>query len=216
MGPRGAIVAIDGPAGAGKSTLGRRLAEEFGLPFLNTGTMYRALTAEALGRGIDVDDGRALADLATQMQFELERAVTPPSLSVNNEVPGDEISTPEVEAAVSMVARHPEVRRVMASEQRRLGERGAVVEGRDIGTVVFPDAAVKIFLEAAPSERATRRIRERGGRADLGEALAERDARDSRVNPLIPAPDAERIDTTGRTAGEVFEDARAIVSRRLQ
>jgi cytidylate kinase len=89
------------------------------------------------------------------------------------------------------------------------------VEGRDIGAVVFRDADVKIFLEAAPSVRATRRIRERGGEADLGEALAERDARDARVNPLVPAPDAEGIDTTGRSADEVFQDAKEIVSRRL-
>ena len=212
----GVVIAIDGPAGAGKSTLGRRLATELGLAFVNTGAMYRALTAEALRRGIDVDDALALADLARNLRFDIDDSVAPPALAVNGKPPGDELSKPEVEASVSAVSRHPEVRRVMAKEQRRLGMQGAVIEGRDIGTVVFPDAEVKIFLEAPPSIRATRRVRERGGGASLAEALAERDAKDAKVNPLVPASDAERIDTSGRTADEVFGEARDIVRRRLR
>ena len=209
MGPQ-LVVAIDGPAGSGKSTLARRLAEELGLAYVNTGLMYRALARRALDSGVDTDDGPGLERLAGGISFEIDRSGAPPSLLVDG-APGGELATPEVEGAVSAVARHPEVRRVMASRQRELGRHGAVMEGRDIGTVVFPDAPVKIFLDAAPSERAGRRTREREGQAGVAEGLAERDSSDARVNPFVPAPDAVLIDTTGLEPEEVFRQALQIV-----
>ena len=210
------MVAIDGPAGSGKSTLALRLAEELGLPYVNTGVMYRALARRALESGADPGDGPELERLLRRMAFELDRLGKPPSLLVDGAVPGDEIATPEVEGIVSIVARHPEVRRSMAARQRELGRGGAVVEGRDIGTVVFPDAAVKVFLEASLDERAGRRIRERDGAAGVAEGLAERDLRDARVNPFVPAPDAVLVDTTGKGPDEVFHQVLRLVRGALE
>jgi len=213
MKDRGPVVAIDGPAGSGKSTLGRRLAEELGVPYVNTGLMYRALTARALRESLDVEDGPALANLAREIRFDLDLQSSPPSLRVDGRAPGEELVTPEVEGSVSSVSRHPAVRAVMASEQRRLGARGAVMEGRDIGSVVFPDADVKLFLEAAPTERARRRERERGDAA--AEAAAGRDDLDARVNPFVPAPGAVVIDTTGRPKDDVLAEALEAVRSRV-
>ena len=208
------LVAIDGPAGSGKSTLAHRLALDMELPYVNTGLMYRALARRALDSGADPHDGAALRAILDWMVFELDRDATPPSLLVDGRAPGSEIVDPEVEAAVSTVARHSEVRRLMAERQRALGRKGAVMEGRDIGSVVFPDADVKIFLDASADERADRRIRERAGGTGVAEELALRDARDSRVNPFVPADDAVLLDTTGRTADAVFEEAVRIVRAR--
>lgn len=214
--PSGAIViAIDGPAGSGKSTLARGLASALGLPYVNTGLMYRALTREAIDRGTGLDDGPALAVLAGVIVFELGGEV-PGMLLVDGREPGSELATEGVEAEVSRVSRHPEVREVMRGLQRALGRGGAVMEGRDIGTVVFPDAAVKIFLVASHEERAARRIEERGGAGGLGEELAARDAKDAQVNPFVPAPDAIAIDNTGRGVAEVLEEALAAVHARLE
>ncbi|MGH2676433.1 MAG: (d)CMP kinase, partial [Actinomycetota bacterium] len=187
---QGFVVAIDGPAGAGKSTLARGLAKALGQAYLNTGAMYRSLAAEALRRGIDPSDGGGLVVLARSLRFSMDEGI-PPSLVVDGRSPGDDLSAPEVEAVVSPVARHPEIRAVLRGEQRRLGAGGAVVEGRDIGTVVFPDADLKVFLVADPGERAARRQAERrSGDPALAEALERRDALDARTNPLVPAPDA--------------------------
>lgn len=211
----GAVVAIDGPAGAGKTTLARRLAEALGLPYINTGTMYRALARAALDAGFDVDDGVGLAELAETLTFELDRSTSPPALVVGG-VDAGGLSGSDVEAVVSSVARHPEVREVLRAEQRRLGSEGAVVEGRDIGTVVFPDADAKVFLVADPQERAARRQAERGvSDPALAEALARRDVLDSRVNPFVPAPDATRVDTSGRSQDDVFREALSIVEGAL-
>lgn len=212
------VIAIDGPAGSGKSTLARRLAVTLDLPYLNTGIMYRALTLEALRSGLDLDDGPGLGALARRMRFELNTTVRPPGLLIDGAEPATDLASPSVESSVSHVARHLEVRTVLRAEQRRLSEHGGVVEGRDIGTVVAPDADAKIFLEGAESARVARRTQERSDDRPehTGAALAARDALDARTNPLEPAPDAVAIDTTGLDADGVFEAALAVVRRALE
>lgn len=227
------VVTIDGPAGSGKSTLAERLARTLGLPYVNTGLMYRAVTLRALREGDDLEDGPALAQVARGIGFDLSSRFSPPAILIDGEPPSTDLVAPEVEVNVSTVSRHPEVRAVLRNEQRRLGSDGAVMEGRDIGSMVFPDAAVKIFLVAAPDERAARRVRERGGRLpsdgadpassggptrtpDVAEALATRDALDERVNPFVPAPDAVLIDTTGKDPEGVLREALAIARERLE
>jgi GTPase len=213
---RGPVVAIDGPAGAGKSTLARRLAEALALPYLNTGLMYRFLATEALRQGIDPGDEEGLARVARGIRFSMDQGSDPPSLVVDGRPPGEELLTAAVESVVSEVSSHPRVREILRDEQRRLGAGGAVVEGRDIGSVVFPQADVKVFLLADESERASRRQEERRSRdPELGKALARRDASDARTNPLEPAADAVSVDTTGRSADEVFDDVARMVQERL-
>ena len=204
------IVAIDGPAGVGKSTLARRLAIELGLPYLNTGLMYRAVTLGALREGVDAGDAAALERIARRLRFALEPGGEVSELRIDGRPPDPELSSPEVEAAVSRVSAHPSVRAVLRAEQRRLPSGGAVIEGRDIGTVVWPDADVKLYLSAPTDVRAARRAVERGDggrRGRVEAALGARDARDAVVNPFVPAPDAIEIDTTGRDADSVFERA---------
>ena len=211
------VVAIDGPAGSGKSTLARRLAVELGLPYLNTGQMYRAVALQALERGLDPDDGDALAGLAVVTTFGLDLNLEPPSLTIDGRVPGEELTSPEVESTVSRVARHPQVRTVLRDAQRRLIETGAVVEGRDIGTVVAPAADVKLYLSARASERISRRTAERGAESpQVGDALTSRDAADARTNPFIPAADAVEIDTTTLDREQVHRRALEIVRARVR
>jgi CMP/dCMP kinase len=227
------VVAIDGPAGSGKSTLAERLARALGLPYVNTGLMYRAATLLALREGVDLEDGPALAQVARGIRFDLSSRFSPPAILIDGEPPSPDLVVPEVEVNVSTLSRHPEVRTVLRDEQRRLGGGGAVMEGRDIGSVVFPDAAVKIFLVAAPDERVARRVRERrrapqndaGVPAsgdgptptpDVAETLAARDALDEQVNPFVPAPDAVLLDTTGKDPNEVLREALAIARERLE
>lgn len=210
------IVAIDGPAGSGKSTLARRLAQTLDLPYLNTGLMYRAVTLQALRRGIDPDDADGLAALAREITFDLDWRVRPPELTIDGSRASEQLQSADVESTVSRVARHPHVREVLRAEQRRLSERGGVVEGRDIGTVVAPHADVKLYLQAAQSERISRRINERSAPGEpLGDALSARDALDARTNPLRPASDAVAIDTTGMTSDQVYEKALATTRARL-
>ena len=226
------VVAIDGPAGSGKSTLAERMARALGLRYVNTGLMYRAVTLRALREGVDLVDGPALALVARGIRFDLSSRFSPPAILIDGKPPSPDLVDPEVEVNVSTVSRHPEVRALLRDEQRRLGSNGAVMEGRDIGSVVFPDAAVKILLVAAPDERAARRVRERSGPApsdgpvpasigarptpDVAEALAIRDALDERVNPLVPPSDAVLLDTTGRDPDEVLREALAIARERLE
>ena len=193
MNPR--VVAIDGAAGSGKSTLARALARSLGVPYVNTGLMYRGLTADALRSGVDQEDERGLVSLLEALRFSLS-GESPPELVVEG-YPEDALTAPAVETAVSTVARHPAVRERMRVLQRSLGRDGAVMEGRDIATVVFPDASVKLFLVADEAERTARRARERSTAdpADVAEALRLRDARDARTNPLEAAPGAIVIDT---------------------
>lgn len=214
MTPR--VVAIDGAAGSGKSTLARRLAMELGLPYVNTGAMYRALTLAARRLEVDVEDADALAELMTTLHFTLSPPGSPdvrPELWIDGAPPSEGLGSADVEANVSAVARHPEVRAAMRAAQRALGEGGAVMEGRDIGTAVFPDAPLKIFLVAAPQERAGRRVEERGVE-DVAGALLERDRRDARVNPLVQAEDAVVIDTSDLDVDGTLRAALAVIAER--
>jgi CMP/dCMP kinase len=195
------VIAIDGPAGSGKSTVARAVAELLGWSFLDTGAMYRAVTWEALERGIDVHDAAAVAALAADV-----RLTTLPRVTVNGHDVEDEIRSDGVNVAVSVVAANPEVRASMVERQREIAAAqplGTVVEGRDITTVVFPHASVKIFLTASLEERARRR----GG--DEGEAsVARRDEADlTRIaSPLRQAEDALVLDTTGRDVEDVAQE----------
>ena len=196
------IIAIDGPAGAGKSTVARLLAERLGFRYLDTGAMYRALTWLALARGVDLDDEAALVQLAE----EHEVTVDDDRVRIAGEDVSAAIRTVDIDRVVSSVARHPEVREVMRERQCELGELGdAVIEGRDIGTVVAPEAEVKVYLTADSDERARRRVAERPGIGvdALATDLRLRDERDSAQ--MQPASDALVIDTTDLGVDDVVE-----------
>jgi cytidylate kinase len=209
------VVAIDGPAGSGKSTLARRLALELGLPYVNTGLMYRALALVAARSRTDPDDGAALSALARGLTFDLDHTRVPPSLTIDGQTPGDELEGPNVESIVSRVARHPEVRAILRDRQRALISAGAVVEGRDIGTVVAPEATVKLYLDAAEDARVGRRAAQRSSPPPaVGDELVRRDHADARTNPFIPSPDAVVIDTTGLRRDEVFRTALSVIRER--
>ena len=206
------IVAIDGPAGSGKSSVARAVAARLGFRYLDTGAMYRALTWLALERGVELDDGEDLSDLA---------ATHPVAFGDNGIVLVDgtdvtgAIREPRIDSAVPVVARHAEVREVMRQRQRALGEQGdSVIEGRDIGVVVVPGAEVKVFLDADPDVRAERRHTERGsgGVDETAEHMRRRDERDS-VN-THRAADAVVIDTTTLTLTEVVDRIEALVAER--
>lgn len=214
------VVAIDGAAGSGKSTLARGLARALKLPYLNTGLMYRALALLALERGVDPFDGDSLVGLLASLSFRLSSSADPSELEIQGRVPSSDLAGPRVEAVVSDVARHPGVRHGMVEIQRRLGAGGGVIEGRDIGSVVFPEATAKIFLEAPPEQRAARRADERDafdpGAEDLvARALRRRDDRDSRTNPHVPAQGAILISTAALDVEGVLERALTVVREAL-
>jgi CMP/dCMP kinase len=194
------VIAIDGPAGSGKSTLARALASSLGWAFLDTGAMYRAVTYEVLRRGIDLFDGDAVAEIARASAIE-----TVPRVTINGRDVHDEIRTEAVNVGVSVVASNPEVRTEMVRRQRDFASAqpvGSVVEGRDITTVVFPNATVKVYLTASLAERARRRDDETEA------SVARRDDIDSTrdASPLRQADDALVLDTTGRSVHEVVEE----------
>jgi CMP/dCMP kinase len=206
------VVAIDGAAGSGKSTLARGLARELGVPYVNTGLMYRALALEALARGVDASDGDALASLVGSLRFTLSATGNPRELEVDASPPGAKLWSGRVEAVVSEVSRHPKVRRRMVEIQRTLGSAGGVIEGRDIASVVFPGATTKFFLTAAPEVRASRRAQERAtALTGVAESMRARDALDSGVSPHVPIPDAVVLDTTEAGVEEILERALRIV-----
>lgn len=209
----GFIVAIDGPAGSGKTTLARRLADVLRLPYLNTGLMYRALAARALAEGVAPNDGDALLDVLRVIRFSM--AGDAPTLRIEGSEAGPGLIGTEVEAIVSAVAQHPEIRVAMRDLQRALGAPGGVIEGRDIGTVVFPDADVKFFLLADPEARAARRRAERGGDDAVAAALGDRDRRDARVHPPVAPADAIVLDTGSLDAEQTYTRAIEEVRARM-
>jgi len=216
------IIAIDGPSGAGKSTLGRMLARELNLLYLDTGSMYRAVALAVMESGVNSNDDLAVGSLAARVDIDL--AGDPDALKVTLEGRDvtDEIRTEDVTEMSSIVSTIPAVRRAMVKRQRELGRRGAVMNGRDIGTVVFPDADVKFFLTAVPQERAERRFNEERAldpSANFEETfadMAERDRRDETRadSPLRVADDAIVVDSTGLSIDEVFEKMMNAVERK--
>lgn len=205
------VVAIDGAAGSGKSTLARRLAIALRLPYINTGLMYRAVTARALRLGVAPEDGPSLAALVEGLSFSV-RGADPPELDVEG-YELSELTSVDVESTVSAVAAHEPVRALLRALQRRAADgRGAVMEGRDIGSVVFPDAPVKIYLVADLDVRAERRAGERPSLdAASAASLATRDASDARTNPLEATPTAVVLDTTAADVDETLARALDIV-----
>lgn len=206
-------IAIDGPVAVGKSTVGRLLAKRLGYRFVDTGSMYRALTWKALQKGVSLEDEEGLVGLATSTRFQLGRSGDN-SLLMDGRVIGGETRAAQVEKTVSVVSKVAEVRQALVAQQRRMASRGGVVmAGRDIGTVVLPRAGLKIFLEASPPERAHRRHREissPGKKADYQAVFSELERRDEMdshraVSPLKPAADAHIIDTEGLTPEGVVE-----------
>jgi cytidylate kinase len=209
------LIAIDGAAGSGKSTLAHRLAAELGLPYVNTGLMYRALALRAHREGVSPENAPVLERLARGMRFDLDSSVRPPELRIDGEPPDPALTSAEVESSVSAVSRHLEVREVFRQEQRRLAVDGAVMEGRDIGSVVAPDADLKLFLRARSDERVGRRALERDRDPEhVARALGARDRQDARTNPFVPAPDAIVLDTTELSPDEVADKALALVRDR--
>ena len=208
------VIAIDGPAGAGKSTVARAVAGALGATYLDSGAMYRCVALAALRDGAALDDGRALGELARGLEIAIEAA----RIGLGSEDVTAAIRDPSVSAAASHVSVHPEVREAMVERQRALIAAGDyVAEGRDIGTVVSPDAPLKVFLTASPEERARRRAAETGeDPREVLRAQKERDARDRerRHGALRAAGDAVEIETTGLTAEEVAERVVALARER--
>jgi CMP/dCMP kinase len=222
MSEKRVIVAIDGPAGAGKSTVAKRIADKLGFVYINTGAIYRAVALWAIRLGVDLHDMHKLEQLAKEATIEL--AANNGHVTLNGEDVTEAIRDWRVSEAASKVSAVPGVRRALLAIQRRMAEQNSVVmEGRDIGSVVFPHAQVKIFLDAHPEERARRRaleLEEEGQGADfeaVSGGLKARDERDRRrsESPLVQAPDAELVDTTGRSLEQVEQAVLRIVRARI-
>jgi cytidylate kinase len=218
--PKRVVVAIDGPAGAGKSTIARRLAARLGFTYIDTGAMYRAVALWAVRQSVEFNDVHRMEQLALAAEIELE----PGRIHLNREDVTDSIRTPEVSNGASKIAVIPGVRRAMVAKQREIGQKVSVVmEGRDIGTVVFPDADVKVYLDANPEERVRRRLQESRAKGDpisesaLAAQMRERDQRDSTRSdaPLSQAPDALYLDSTSLNVEEVEEAILKMVRARV-
>jgi len=222
MDKRRIIIAIDGPAGSGKSTLASLLARRYKLTNIETGAMYRALALKALQTGASLDDGAALARLAANSRIELEARREGNRVLLDGADVTERVRQDDVTDAASRVSVHPAVREWMVERQRQMGNAGGVVmEGRDIGTKVFPNADVKIFLDAAPEVRGARRFLQQPAaqtkeKSVLAE-LRERDLRDRTrsTSPLVPAPDAVVIDSTDLSLDQVVKRAIEIISGKL-
>lgn len=211
---RNVIITIDGPGGAGKSTVSRRLAEKLDCLYLDTGAMYRALALEVKRKGLDARDTPGLMRLCRKMDLNFRRDSSAITLYLGDEDISQFIRTPEMDMLSSSISKVKEVRMAMTGLQRKIGEKGGLVaEGRDMGTVVFPHADFKFFLTASPEARADRRYKERRqrgesvSREDVAMALIERDHQDQTraIAPLRPAEDARTIDTTDLKPEEVVE-----------
>ncbi len=215
------VIAIDGPAGSGKSTIAARLAKKLGYINLESGAMYRALALKAMEHNVSLDDGDALRKLAENTMIQLEPHGEGNRVLLDGRDVSQRIREPDVTAAASRVSIHPLVRELMVMRQRDLGKNGGVVmEGRDIGTAVFPNAEVKVFLDADATVRAERRVLQNGSpsRQEAQRVLAEIAARDERdrtrsASPLVPAPDAVHIDTTHKSIDEVVDEVEGIVAK---
>ena len=216
------VVTIDGPSAAGKSTTARAVAERLGISFLDTGAFYRAIALKALESGVAVDDAEAVAELIRGTSVEAGGTPSHPEVKLDGRDVALEIRTPQVSEAASRVAALPAVRSVLVRWQRQMRERGPLVgEGRDLGTVVFPDAEVKIYLDADLETRALRRARElglRGIAASLEDVRADLERRDARDrdradSPLRAAPGAEHVDTSGLSLDSQVERVLAVVQR---
>jgi len=212
--PEPIVIAIDGPAGAGKSTVARKLAERLGLEYVDSGATYRAAALRVLESGVSPDHASAVIELIGRTTIGFKTNGTRSQVLLEAEDVTEKIRTPAVTLAAAQVSRLPEVRQKLIMLQRDLARgRGVVMEGRDIGTVVFPHAALKIFLKADPAERARRRLRDdekRGREATLEQTAYEIGRRDQldaerKISPLVPAPDAVQIDSTELNADEVVE-----------
>jgi len=214
MGAQGIVVAIDGPSGAGKGRVARGVAERLGYLYIDTGAMYRAVALVAREQGISLEDAEAVAALAVRLRLDFARATEGIHIFADGRDVTEAIRSPEASQAASRVAIFPDVRRHLVAQQQRIGAAGGIVmEGRDIGTVVFPHAELKIFLDASKEERARRRHLqqlEQGHESSLEETrreIEQRDRRDSEraASPLIRADDAVYLDTTALSAYEAVE-----------
>ena len=212
-------IAIDGPSGVGKGTVARAIAQALGYRHVDSGAMYRAVGWQAIRDAIPLDDERAVAALAERSRIDIGGGI----VSIDGADVTRAIRTPEIDRAAASVARLPKVRAVLVQRQRALGAGGGIVmEGRDIGSVVFPDADVKVYLDASPDERARRRAADPAHSgtpaavADVAALLTERDRSDATraASPLYAAPDAEIVDTTGKPVEQVVDEVLDLVRRK--